>query len=715
VLREDLPNTRAFLVFDDAHEGTREGLAAFRLLKDVVADVADIKVLILTRESLPFYDRRDVALRGLVREIDLEGLGPQEIGEFLSERPGTPSLAEIAHDLGGHPLFLELLRSSGHSLPSQALGDIRRFVEEEVYSNISDAERTMMKLVSLYRVPVPRDSLFADSGMSHEILMRLVNRSLIRAVGEGRFEAHDAIREFFATVVTPSEQRELGGFAVTQLRGLAEEAEEAGDSVACIDSLSNALELVASKNTRADLLEALGDAHERISALSPASAAYREALQVTSDPETIARLYRKTAEQHHWLWDVRDVVEKSFEQIEAGLTALGNLSSVERGWLYLLRAHLEGHQGRYGRLKEDAEAALGVFRSFGVVAGEVSALEELAEAAAYEGDGSRAERYDMSALELIDSRWVSPPPTAPSWARTRPVQAAHAHGMMMQILLRRGKVDEAARHADAVAGLIDEIDSPHERLDMLMRVSWFKSAYEVDLPTGERYCREALALATQVHDESFVAVAENSLAFYPYFRGEIDEARRGFERAFDAFMAQGRGGSACEPLYMLAECRLLQGDIEAFRRAVMAFDDPSIQGEVGLWTSVIKACQGLDRLLAGDRAGFREAFAVSLQSADESIVSEREAGGYMVSRRVRWGDSIPLLHMGGPLPYVAGSVPHLYYGAALAAIGEEEESKEHFDRVLQVLRTYSHKARLAVASDRQRRLAEVLRDAVSRP
>jgi len=712
VLREDLPNTRAFLVFDDAHEATRESLAVFRLLKDVVADVADSKVLILTRESLPFYDRRDVALRGLVQEMDLEGLGPQEISEFLGAHPETPSLAEVAHDLGGHPLFLELLRSSGQSISSQALGDIRRFVEEEVYSNISDAERKMMKLASLYRVPVPRDSLFPDSTMSHEILMKLVNRSLIRTVGEGRFEAHDAIREFFATVVTPSERRDLGGFAVAQLRRLAEAAQEMGDSVACIDSLSNALELSASKDALADLLEALGDAHERISALSSASAGYRDALQVTSDPETMARLHRKTAEQHHWLWDVRDIVEESFEQIEAGLAALGGLSCAERGWLYLLRAHLEGHQGRYGRLKEDAEFALDVFRSFGVVAGEVSALEELAEASAFEGDGSSAERYGMSALELIDSRWVPPPPTAPPWARSKPVQAAHAHVMMMQTLLRRGKVDEAGRHADAVARLVDEIDGHHERLEVLMRLSWFKSVYGPDLSAGERYCRDAVALAKQVHDESFLAVAENSLAFYPYFRGEIDEARRGFERAFGAFMAQGHGGSAIEPLYLLAECALLQGDLEAFRHAVVRFDDPKIQGEAGPWTSVIKACQGLDRLLAGDRAGFREAFALSLESADEAIVAEREAGGYMVSRRVRWGDSVPLLHMGGPLPYVAGSVPHLYYGAALAAIGEEQESKEHFDRTLQVLQAYSHKARLTVASDRQRRLAEVLRHAI---
>ncbi len=690
ILREDLPGTRAFLVFDDAHEAAREGLATFRLLKDVVADVTDCKVLVLARESLPFYDRRDVTLMGLVREIDLEGLASDEIDEFLSDRQRTPSLADIAHHLGGHPLFLELLRSSRHPLASRALSDIRRFVEEEVYAKISDAERRMMKLVSLYRVPVPRDALFPDSAVSHDVLMNLVNRSLIRPVGEGRFEAHDAIREFFATIVTPSEQQELGGFAVEQLRRLAAEADKAGDSLASIRSLSNALELSVSKDKRAGLLEALGDAHERISALSLALAAYREALQVTSGPQMLARLHRKMAQWHH-SGEVGEL-DRSFEEVEAGLAALGEISSAERGWLYVTRAHIEGHQGRYGRSKEDAEAALGVFRSFEVVAGEVSALQELAYTASFEGDGSRAERHLMSALELMDSNWV-PPPSAPEWARNKLGQAADVHVMMMHNLLRSQKVEQAARHAAAVAGLIDEMDDPHERLVNLSRVAWFKTVLEADFQTAEDYSRQAFALARQVHNERYLASAETQLAFSAYFQGEIEEARRGFERAFGAFMAQGRHSDAIEPLYMSAECFLLQGNIDGFRRAVAAFDDPKIQGVVELWTSVVKACQGLDRLLAGDRQGFREAFTVALRSATEAITFPGEAPG-------------------GPLPYIAGSVPHLYYGAALEAIGEQQESREHLNRCLEVLRAHSHKARLTVAGDRRRRLAEVLRHAV---
>src|SRR6266571_1421523 len=73
VLQADLPGTCAFLVFDDAHEASPDAMQFFRLLTDSIPRRWDSQALILTRRSLPFYDRRDVVLRGMVREIDLGG------------------------------------------------------------------------------------------------------------------------------------------------------------------------------------------------------------------------------------------------------------------------------------------------------------------------------------------------------------------------------------------------------------------------------------------------------------------------------------------------------------------------------------------------------------------------------------------------------------------------------------------------------------------
>ncbi|HMA05790.1 MAG TPA: hypothetical protein VKO45_07670, partial [Methanomicrobiales archaeon] len=83
VLRQDLPDTHAFLVFDDAHEASAEAALVFRMLADAVVSAPDVRVLLLSRRALPFYSRRDVALERRVREIELGGLDSEDAAALL--------------------------------------------------------------------------------------------------------------------------------------------------------------------------------------------------------------------------------------------------------------------------------------------------------------------------------------------------------------------------------------------------------------------------------------------------------------------------------------------------------------------------------------------------------------------------------------------------------------------------------------------------------
>src|SRR3989449_2969826 len=296
IVREDLVGTASFLVFDDAHEGSAEVHAFLRFLKDTLATVADVRALVLTRIALPAYDRRDVALSGIVQEIDLEGLDANEIGEMLASEPDAPRLMPLAQRLDGHPLFLELLRSAGRAdVRGGALRDVRRFIEEEIYSHLPEGERTMMKLASLYEVPVPREALFFDEHLSHDVLLALLNRALIQPVGEEAFAAHDTIRDFFVSVSTPTERHRLVAFAVEQLRRLASKDEELGNPVGSVHCLSNALRLSPDEAGQAIVAEALGDAAERIGDLPGSLTAYKSALKFVKEAEGQARLHRKVA------------------------------------------------------------------------------------------------------------------------------------------------------------------------------------------------------------------------------------------------------------------------------------------------------------------------------------------------------------------------------------------------------------------------------------
>jgi len=281
ILREDLREFRAFLVFDDMHEAGLDALPYFQCLREAVGHSPDVSAVFLSRKSVPFYDRRNVVLDALVREIDLSGLDAPDIEEFFADASEAPLAVQLGLKLGGHPLSLELVRAHTHSAPSpEALRDVERFVEEVIYSELSEPQRRMTKLASLYQVPVPRDALFPDAELNSDVLFSLSERSLVRRTGESDFGVHDAIRFAFAGMMSASERDALGEFAVNELRALASNAQKAGDLSRCIGCLSNALELATAPDSRRDLLERLASACDQVGDYSRAQRAYESALQL---------------------------------------------------------------------------------------------------------------------------------------------------------------------------------------------------------------------------------------------------------------------------------------------------------------------------------------------------------------------------------------------------------------------------------------------------
>ena len=93
LLKEDLRGTRSFLVFDDAHEAAPEVLPLFGLLVEAVASAPNVRVVVLSRQALHFYDRRHVVLKGMVREIELAGLESQDVAAYLSGEKALQCLA----------------------------------------------------------------------------------------------------------------------------------------------------------------------------------------------------------------------------------------------------------------------------------------------------------------------------------------------------------------------------------------------------------------------------------------------------------------------------------------------------------------------------------------------------------------------------------------------------------------------------------------------
>ena len=71
------------VVLDDVHNIGPEGSHLFGALLQV-AETTSIRLILISRTKLVFYDTRDVHTRNRVRELDLSGLSMQEVEDWVS-------------------------------------------------------------------------------------------------------------------------------------------------------------------------------------------------------------------------------------------------------------------------------------------------------------------------------------------------------------------------------------------------------------------------------------------------------------------------------------------------------------------------------------------------------------------------------------------------------------------------------------------------------
>jgi len=667
VLREDLPGTLSFLVMDDAHEASPDALASLRLLKEIIADTPDVRLLVLTRETLPFYDRRDVVVRGLVHETELRGLQPEEVEVFLPPERARATF-DIVRQVGGHPLFLELVRASPDALPAKALRDVRRFVEEEIYRKLSDQERRMMKVAALYRVPVPHGALVPDETLKADVLLSLTERSLIRPVGEDGYEVHEAVREVFAAMSTPGERQVLVEFAVSQLRGLAAESWARENFVGSARYLANALQMPVSTAARLSLLESLGDAIERMGDDEAAATAYREAMELTENREVLARLHRKIADPSA----TRGEFANATREIDAGFMALGDTPSVERGWLHLARSRVAHGYNQFEEAQRDGEAALRIFQQIGDMSGQADACAELGWITGHSGASDSqglplSEQYFTEALRLVEAL-----ADARLAGRLHVLAAERAY-------FQTGDVARLWQHLDAAEPLVRRAGDPILSRQLLTTRAQLKFYSSADFDSAIADATEALGLAKQVRDSEGMSLAKYWLAQCSRAKGAIAEARRGFAEVAKELGVSGARYYGSFATGYAGECFLMEGDAAGYRRFIA--DRREAVGEYHLWTVVL---EGFNFLIGGRDADaesrFREAIRFAEGQSAKATLFKLDVG-----------------------------LVHFYYAAALRTLGRELEASGEMDRALEAWRAYNNQGFLVTAASRVERLVDGLR------
>ena len=144
------------VVLDDVHNIGPEGSHLFGALLQV-AETTSIRLILISRTKLVFYDTRDVHTRNRVRELDLSGLSMQEVEDWVSsiDLPEETGADEIHSITGGHPLAVELLELYGRTVHD----DWMRFLDQEILDVLPAESREILSILSVADRPVPWEVL----------------------------------------------------------------------------------------------------------------------------------------------------------------------------------------------------------------------------------------------------------------------------------------------------------------------------------------------------------------------------------------------------------------------------------------------------------------------------------------------------------------------------------------------------------------------------
>lgn len=220
VLESELKDSNVLWIIDDAQKAGEEVRGLLSALLGTIEAVPGVKIVCSSREKPAFYTRSWV-LRGVVREMMLEGLDHESSLDLMRERHvPEESFEDIFRVTNGHPLFMELVED-----PKNVLGkNVRAFMEEEVLSKLDMSERSILEIASVFRYPITTDAFFIMEEKTHreaqlgvgrtykdylfdyDTIDGLLRKSLLKETTGGLVAMHDVLRDFLYNRLPPRQR-----------------------------------------------------------------------------------------------------------------------------------------------------------------------------------------------------------------------------------------------------------------------------------------------------------------------------------------------------------------------------------------------------------------------------------------------------------------------------------------------------------------------------
>ena len=191
-----LAESGALLVIDDLHKVNDEVLyAIIRGLSQRTDDMQECGIVLFSRSFRAVVPLKDAEGRISALVLPLEGLDQSASRHLLTTMPDIDisTFLHIYTLSRGHPLILQLINRG--SVGSTFHDSLETFVEQEIFSRLSGAEKGVLGAIAIYREPMPLEAL-SNHEVETDLLDDLVEKGLARQADSENYDVHDLVREF---------------------------------------------------------------------------------------------------------------------------------------------------------------------------------------------------------------------------------------------------------------------------------------------------------------------------------------------------------------------------------------------------------------------------------------------------------------------------------------------------------------------------------------
>ena len=477
-----------------------------RISRETSVDVEDYDALQLfancAQRAQPRFDLTSDNLNDVISICQLVDGLPLGI-ELGAAWVGLLAPQEIAAEI---KISLDFLSSHYHDMPDRQQSI--RSVFESSWSRLIEIEQEVFQRLSVFRGGFTRPAAESVTGATVQLLMALVNKSLIQPDYTGRYHIHELLRqfgseklreagetertrdrhlEFFLTVTEESEPYLWGSEQVAWLNQLELEH----------DNLRAALEWGRTAEGKADLGLLLAGSLEYFWSARGYFTEGREHLSAAlSRPEALKRTAARAKALHaagHLAY-IQSDYPATLPLLEESISICRDLGPTGRQGLanaLITLGDMETEVGDYATASSLMKEALGIMRELNDQRGIARALWQLGQCAVRPGDFEQAVQYFERALPLL--RQIGDKS-----------HTAIALSGLAEVAVRRGDYERASILEEESLALRREIDETWGIAISLANIAWI-ALRQNDLRQAVALLAESITLRHEIGDRGGTA------------------------------------------------------------------------------------------------------------------------------------------------------------------------------------------------------------------